>query len=153
MEYIDVVAGIIWQNGRFIGTQRVRGRHEGLWEFPGGKVELGESNLKALARELHEELNITLKEANIWRTVEHAYDDRCIRLHVYHVTRFSGEPQAMEKQQLRWLTGPEACKLSFLEADIDFVRELAGVTTPVMPDLVAAFDWVTQPLLEVSPAV
>ena len=153
MAYVNVVAGVIWQDGRFIGTQRVRGSHAGQWEFPGGKVDSGESNLKALARELHEELGITLEEAHLWRTVQHDYGDRCIRLHVYHVTRFSGEPCTLEKQHMRWLNGPEACALPFLEADLPLVRELAGFAEPALPDLSAAFDWVTQPLFEPHPAV
>jgi 8-oxo-dGTP diphosphatase len=153
MEYVDVVAGVIWRNGRFVATQRVRGKHAGSWEFPGGKVKKEESNLSALARELYEELNITLEEAHYWRTVHHSYGERHIRLHVYHVLCFSGEPRAMEKQILRWWTGPEACGLPFLEADMPLLRELAGVAKPApLPDLAAAFGWVS-PLLETSPAM
>lgn len=127
MEYVDVVAGVIWQDGCFIATQRARGRHAGLWEFPGGKVRAGESKLGALARELHEELGISLEEAHPWRMVRHMDGNRCIRLYVYHVTRFSGKPQALEQQILNWLTSHEAYYLSFLETDIQLVRELAGV--------------------------
>ena len=153
MEYVDVVAGIIWQDGRFIATQRIRGGHAGFWEFPGGKVEAGETKLKALARELHEELGITLEEVHHWRTVQHNRGACCIRLHVYHVTRFSGEPRALENQPLRWWTGPEACNLQFLEADMPLVRELGGVAAQTMPDLSAALDWITCPLLETRSAL
>ena len=87
--------------------------------------------------------------------MQHAYEDRrCIRLHVYHVTRFSGEPQTMEKQHMRWLTGAEACNLQFLEADVPLVKELAGAVEYPRPDLAAAFDWLlSDPLLEPSPAM
>ena len=154
MEFVAVVAGVIWRNGRFIATQRVRGKHAGFWEFPGGKVDPGESHRNALIRELHEELGITPEEVHHWRTVVHSYGNNpCIRLHVYHVIHFSGEPQAREKQPLRWVTASEACNLPFLEADIPLVRELAGITEPAMPDLVAAFDWVSHPLLKTNPAL
>lgn len=149
---VDVVAGVIWRDGRFIATQRVRGRHAGFWEFPGGKVDAGESNPGALARELYEELGIIPEELRHWRTVQHTDGDRRIRLHVYHVTRFSGEPQALEQQALRWVNALEACDLPFLEADIRLVRELAGAADPA-PGLAAAFDWVGRPLLETSPAL
>jgi 8-oxo-dGTP diphosphatase len=153
MNYVDVVAGVIWRNGRFIATQRVHGRHAGFWELPGGKVEAGESLLRALARELHEELGVTLEKVHRWRTVHHLDGDRRIRLHVYHVTRFSGEPQALEQQTLCWWTGPEACNLPFLETDIQLVRELAGILEPAAPSLAAAFDGVVPPLLETTPAL
>ena len=141
MEYVDVVAGVVWQDGRFVATQRVRGRHAGFWEFPGGKVDAGESKLSALARELYEELGITLEEVHHWRAVQHIDGNRCIRLRVYHVIRFSGEPQALEQQVLRWVTVSEACELPFLEADIRLVRELAGIAEPAMPEMDNGLDW------------
>ena len=140
MKYVDVIAGVIWQDGRFLATQRIRGRHVGLWEFPGGKVKAGESNLRALARELYEELGITLEEAHPWRSAQYMDGDRCIRLHVYHVLRFSGEPQALEQQVLHWWTCHEACGLPFLEVDAPLVRELAGIAGPAMPDVAVSYD-------------
>lgn len=152
MKTIDVVAGVIWHNGCFLSTQRVRGSHVGWWEFPGGKVNQGESRINALARELHEELGLSIESADLWRTITHETEDQCINLHVYHIIRFSGEPQPREGQGMRWLTPREACDMQFLEVDMPLVRELAGHVAQPLPDM-AAFGWLNQSLLDASPAV
>ncbi|WP_165075034.1 MULTISPECIES: (deoxy)nucleoside triphosphate pyrophosphohydrolase [unclassified Desulfovibrio] len=92
---IDVAAGILWRGGRLLAAQRPGGKPlAGFWELPGGKLEAGESAESALARELAEELGLTVREARFWRLAEHAYPARGIRvrLHFFHVTEFDGEP-------------------------------------------------------------
>lgn len=127
---IEVVAGILWRGERFLAACRPAGSaHEGLWEFPGGKVESGEGAEAALARELCEELGVRMGPAAFWRTQEHVYTvpPRHVVLHFFHVRDFAGEPQSREGQELRWVTAAEASSLPFLEADLPIVRALTGV--------------------------
>lgn len=126
---LDVAAGIIWREGRFLATQRPQGKPlAGFWELPGGKLEAGESPKAALARELAEELGIKVHEATFWRLKEHDYPERGIRvrLHFFQVRNFSGEPAPREGQALAWLWPEEALALDFLPADAGIIRELSG---------------------------
>lgn len=95
MRDIEVAAGIIWRGGRFLAARRPPDRPlEGYWEFPGGKLEGGESPAEALARELAEELGIGVRKAAFWQSVMHTYAERGfrVRLHFFHVMAFTGEP-------------------------------------------------------------
>jgi 8-oxo-dGTP diphosphatase len=83
----------------------------GFWEFPGGKFETGESPIKALTRELHEEIGIELDAAWPWITRIHKYPDRTVRLHLYRVPDWHGEPHGREGQQLSW-QDPHAVNVS-----------------------------------------
>lgn len=124
---VDVAAGIIWRGDRFLAAERPSGSsHEGFWEFPGGKIEEGESPGDALAREICEELGITVTESVFWQIIEHAYPERAIHvcLHFFHVRRFEGDPAPMENQRLRWVTTEEALALNFLPADHRILAQL-----------------------------
>ena len=103
-DIIDVAAGVITRgDGHILLAERPPGKPlAGQWEFPGGKFELDESPVEALSRELHEELGIELDEAHPWITRTHAYPDRTVRLHMYRVTGWHGEPHGREGQQLSW---------------------------------------------------
>lgn len=124
---IDVAAGIVWRDGRFLAARRPAGKpHAGYWEFPGGKLEPGEDAAQALARELFEELDIRVRSATFWRRAEHAYPERGlhVRLHFFHVTAFDGSPRSLEGQALRWILPQEARSLPFLPADAAIVTAL-----------------------------
>ena len=103
-DIIDVAAGIILRgDGRVLLAERPPGKPlAGCWEFPGGKFESGESPVAALARELHEELGIELDEAHPWITRIHTYPERTVRLHMYRVPAWHGEPHGREGQRLSW---------------------------------------------------
>ena len=106
MKPIHVVAAIIVGQDQQIFISR-RGDHlhqGGLWEFPGGKVELGESPEVALARELFEEVDIHVTSSQPYMQVEHDYVDKKVLLDIWQVDSFSGHAQSKEGQQCRWLS-------------------------------------------------
>ncbi len=101
---IDVAAAVIERpDGSFLLAQRPEGKvYAGWWEFPGGKVEAGESVEHALARELHEELGLELERSWPWITREHVYEHGHVRLHFRRVDRWRGEPHGREGQRFAW---------------------------------------------------
>lgn len=130
MTAIHAVAGILWRGSRFLAVRRPPGKvMAGYWEFPGGKIEDGESADDALSRELREELGVTDIRASFWRTERHDYAHGRITLEIFHVRGFSGEPSPLEGQGLRWVTSGEALSMGFLPADLPVVRDLADSET------------------------
>lgn len=109
MKLIEVAAGcLINAAGEVLIAQRPQGKiAAGQWEFPGGKLEPGESPRAALDRELHEELGIEVVDARPLIRVTHAYSDRTVRLDCWKITRWRGEPQGREQQAFAWVR-PEA---------------------------------------------
>lgn len=101
---IAVVAAVLQQSdGRFLLAQRPQGKvYAGYWEFPGGKVEPGESPLQALQRELHEELGIEVTVAYPWLIREFDYEHADVRLHFFRVRGWRGEPHGREAQEFAW---------------------------------------------------
>ncbi|MHC1789634.1 (deoxy)nucleoside triphosphate pyrophosphohydrolase [Solidesulfovibrio sp.] len=123
---VDVVAAVIWQAGRYLGVRRPEGKAmAGAYEFPGGKIESGETPPVALARELREELGITPTAIAFFREKAHSYEHLSVRLHFFHVHAFDGEPLPLEGQHMEWLTPQEGRMRPFLEADRDIVDALA----------------------------
>ena len=104
MALVNVAVGILIDGaGRVLVTRRAPDAHQGgLWEFPGGKVEAGETLLEALTRELREELGVSVEAAEALMVLEHDYGDKQVRLDVHRVTRWSGEPRGLEGQPLAW---------------------------------------------------
>ena len=105
---VRVAAGVIARDdGRVLLAQRPPGKaYEGYWEFPGGKLEPGESIEAALGRELHEELGIDVTACQLWRTLEHDYPHAYVRLFFCKVTEWKGTPLGREGQAIAWQTLP-----------------------------------------------
>ena len=122
---IVVAAAIIEREGRILLTRRQPGVHlEGLWEFPGGKCEAGETHQACLARELREELAIDAAIGSAVFATSHAYPDRRVDLHFYRC-EIAGEPTPQVGQEMRWVARDELSSLAFPPAD----AELIGLLT------------------------
>lgn len=104
----EVAVGVlVAPDGQFLLTSRPAGKvYAGYWEFPGGKVEAGESVEQALARELHEELGIDIGPAQPWKTLVMDYPHARVRLNFCKVFSWQGELQMREAQQMAWATLP-----------------------------------------------
>ena len=100
----EVAAAVIERpDGTFLLAQRPEGKpYPGYWEFPGGKIEPGESARDALVRELREELGIEVTHATPWITRVYAYTHATVRLHFFRVTAWGNEPQPLEDQDIKW---------------------------------------------------
>ena len=123
MKRVHVAAAVIrGQDGRILLAKRPDHLHQGgLWEFPGGKVERGESVRAALARELKEELGIELQSARPLIKVRHDYPDKQVLLDVWEVSSFSGEPHGAEGQPLSWAAPRELGNYQFPAANLPIV--------------------------------
>lgn len=123
MKTIDVVAAIIYRNGKVLLAQRNQaGDQPGLWEFPGGKVEVGETQPQALVRELREELGISACVSDYIATARREVAGREIQLHAWQVNSFSGEPQLLCHQALIWCAPEEAERPDLAPADRPLLR-------------------------------
>jgi len=106
---VDVVAAIIEQDGKLLLARRPdSGDQPGYWEFAGGKVEAGETQPQALARELQEELGVAATIGRYIATQQWQVADRMINLHAWHVTEFTGVPAPLCHSELRWCSQAEA---------------------------------------------
>lgn len=122
-----VVAAVIERDGLVLIGQRHPGKWHGLkWEFPGGKVEPGETPAIALGRELEEELGISAEIGPVIADFEYQYPGRApIRLIFFGITRFAGKVENREYQEIRWERRERLPEYDFLEGDVEFVRSLA----------------------------
>ena len=118
----EVVAALIWQEGRFMICQRPAHKPRGLlWEFVGGKTEPGETLEQAQIRECREELDITVSVGDIFTRVIHEYPDILIRLTLFHCTIAEGEPKLLEHNDLKWIFPDEIPRYDFCPADKDIL--------------------------------
>jgi 8-oxo-dGTP diphosphatase len=121
---IVVTAAVIERDGAFLVTRRPSGVHlEGYWEFPGGKIEPGESPAAALAREIAEELDTPIAVGRELFTVTHTYPDRIVELH-FLACELKGEPRAVLGQEMRWIAREQLGTLQFPPADEELIRML-----------------------------
>jgi 8-oxo-dGTP diphosphatase len=135
---VDVVCGVIEDaDGCFLACLRPEGKHlGGLWEFPGGKVEPGESPADALARELEEELGVRVVVGDAMCPVTWHYPRGAIRLLPYRCRITSGVPQALEHERLLWCAPHDFGTLDWAEADVpvlDQLRQAVGAPDTAQP--------------------
>ena len=129
---VDVAVGVLVERdaagreGRFLLTSRPEGKvYAGYWEFPGGKLEAGETVHQALARELHEELGITIGDSQAWQELVMDYPHARVRLHFRKVYDWTGEFEMREGQTMAW-------------------ESLPVVSAPVLPGTVPVLQWLAQ---------
>lgn len=125
MDVIEVVAGIMIKGGRVFAAQRNQYAHQALkWEFPGGKVEAGETPEDALERELSEELGVCTRTGERFTERVHVYPEKTVRVLFYRTEIVSGEPKALEANAIGWFSKEELIKLDFCGADGEVARML-----------------------------
>jgi len=121
---IVVVAAVIEQDSAFLVTRRPKGVHlAGLWEFPGGKIDHGETHAAALTREIREELDTDVDVGDLVFDVIHAYDDRTVALYFYRCT-LRGKPRPLLGQEMRWVRRADLATLGFPPADEELIKRL-----------------------------
>ena len=125
---INVVAGLIYRNGRLLVCQRrADGAFPLKWEFPGGKVEKGESDIDALRRELREELTIEMRDGVLIYQHNHLYaDGPAVSLRFYAVDDFDGDAENLIFERISWVAIPELERMDFLQGDRPFVEKLVA---------------------------
>ena len=126
---VQVAVGVLQHaDGRFLMTSRPAGKaYAGYWEFPGGKLEAGETVAQALARELHEELGLVVDPADVrtWRALKVDYPHALVQLHFCKLMRWSGALQMREHQQCAW-------------------TDLPVTLDPVLPGALPVLDWLAE---------
>ena len=122
---IEVVAALIWDNDKFLICQRPAHKARALlWEFVGGKVELGETKEQALIRECQEELAITLSVGDTVMDVVHEYPDINVHLTLFNATIAEGVPQKLEHNDIKWVTADEIANYDFCPADEEILKHI-----------------------------
>ena len=123
---VVVAAAVVQRGESYLVTRRLRGTHlEGMWEFPGGKCEAGETHAACLRREILEELGCVAEVGEKLLTVVHDYGDRSVELHFFRC-EMPGDPAPLLGQEIRWVNRAELRGLDFPPADADLIRLLAG---------------------------
>jgi 8-oxo-dGTP diphosphatase len=124
---VVVAAAVVEQNGKILAARRKKGAHlAGHWEFPGGKLESGESPEECLVRELEEECGVTVAPGRILEVVFHRYEEKAVLLLFYDCALVEGEPRPLDCDEVLWVARDELTSLDWAPADIDFVARLAG---------------------------
>lgn len=126
-KHTEVAVGVlIAPDGALLLSTRPEGKpYAGYWEFPGGKIEAGETVVEALRRELQEELGITIAGAEVWRVTEHDYPHALVRLHWCKVFQWEGDFEMREGQTMRW-------------------QQLPLTVTPVLPGAMPVLHWLAE---------
>ena len=122
---IEVSAALIFRDGRMLIAQRHAKSHlGGLWEFPGGKREAGETFEQCLVREIREELGVEISVGGLFEDIAHAYPEKTVHLRFFTCKLLAGEPQPLDCAALKWVTKPELADFEFPAADAQLLEKL-----------------------------
>ena len=127
MKQIEVVAAIILADGKVLATQRGYGEYKDKWEFPGGKIEPGETPENALRREIREELSADISVDQFVCTVEHDYPNFHLTMHTYLCQVVSGHLQLLEHEAAKWLDTAHIDTVDWLPADRQTLPQLKAL--------------------------
>ena len=127
MKQIEVVAAIIVADGKVLATQRGYGEYKDKWEFPGGKIEPGETPENALRREIREELSADISVDQFVCTVEHDYPNFHLTMHTYLCQVVSGHLQLLEHEAAKWLDTAHIDTVDWLPADRQTLPQLKAL--------------------------
>ena len=124
---VEVVAALVWRDGKILICRRPADKARALlWEFPGGKVEAGETKQQALVRECREEVAFEVVPASVFCEVTHTYPDITIHLTLFNCTA-KGEPQQLEHAALEWVQPQDVTAYDFCPADKVIVEKLVSL--------------------------
>jgi len=130
MQIIDVAAALVFRDGKLLITRRHAGAHlGGLWEFPGGKREPGETFESCLVREIREELNVGIAVDECFESVTHTYPEKTVRLEFFICRLLDGKPEPLGCEALRWVTRSELGDYAFPAADARLLEKLQAAET------------------------
>ncbi len=122
---IEVAAALIFRHGQLLITQRhARSHLGGLWEFPGGKRESGETWEECVVREIREELGVEMAVAGLFESIVHAYPEKTVHLKFFRGSLLAGEPQPLGCAACRWITRAELDQFAFPAADAQLLAKL-----------------------------
>ncbi len=128
---VEVSAALIFRDGKILITQRHANSHlGGLWEFPGGKREPGETFEQCLVREIREELGLEISVGELFEEIVHAYLEKSIRLKFFICKILSGEPQPLDCAAVKWVTKSELTAFDFPAADARLLEKLRAYSFP-----------------------
>lgn len=124
MKTINVVAAVIFKDGKVFATQRGYGEFKDGWEFPGGKVEPGESPEDALRREIREELEVEVNVGDLIDTIEYDYPAFHLSMKCFACTIAGGSPHLLEHEAAKWLTSTQLGSVNWLPADVTLIPKI-----------------------------
>ncbi len=125
MKRIEVVAAAIYQDGKVLAAQRGYGEFKGGWEFPGGKIEPGETQEQAIVREIQEEMVATIEVVEKLGTVEYDYPTFHLTMHCFWATVKDGKLQLLEHEGAKWVDKETIHTVDWLPADVEIVEQVA----------------------------
>lgn len=129
MKIIEVSAAMIVENNKFLITKRIGGDFDGLWEFPGGKIEETETPEQTVVREILEELDINIKVDSHYISIEYAYPKFNLHMHIYKCSISSGSITLNDHSDFAWISKEEVNNFEWVPADIEIINKIRKSNT------------------------